>query len=319
MSPLRWSVVVPVRNKAVVLRDGLGSVAAALAGRSDAELIVVDHQSTDGSSDLLPVIAASARIVPLDIGTAALARNRGAAEASGTFLCFLDADIRVPADYFDRLADVLDETGADAAGCTVTVPSTEGWIARTWDRLHAPQSDGWRGWLAAANFTVRRDMFERVGGFSEYLVTGEDAELCMRLTTRGARIFEAVRLQGDHLDNPSSLAAFFRKEHWRGLGMLATIRRDRLDRPTAMTLLHAIMLVLAAAALVLMRPKAAALVTLAFAFLVPAVTVGYRRMNNRVAAPVLKSLLLYQLYYLARLAALARIILQGVRRFRPTP
>src|SRR3546814_5031373 len=61
----------------------LGSVAAALAGRSDAELIVVDHRSTDGSSDLLPVIAASARIVALDVGTAARARNRGAAEASG--------------------------------------------------------------------------------------------------------------------------------------------------------------------------------------------------------------------------------------------
>ncbi len=319
MSVLRWSVIVPVRNKASVLPVALGSIVEALAGRSDAELIIVDHGSTDGSSELLRAIAPTARIVPVDIGTAALARNRGAAVATGAFLCFIDADVRVPADYFDRLAAVLDETGADAAGCTVTVPRREGWIARTWDLLHAPRSDGWRGWLAAANFAVSREAFGRVGGFAERLVTGEDAELCVRLTTAGVRIFEALRLQAEHLDNPASLAAFFRKEHWRGLGMLGTIRRERLDRPTAMTIMHALLLGSAIGVAVQASPGRAAVIAPALAFVAPAVTVAYRRVNNRVAAPILGSLLLYQLYYLARLAALARLTLGGVRRRHPVP
>jgi GT2 family glycosyltransferase len=316
---LRWSVIVAVHDKATVLRDALGSVVRAAAGRSDAEVIVVDHASTDGSSALLPLIAPNARIVALGAGTAALARNRGAAAATGTYLCFLDADVRVPADYLDRLSAVLAETGADAAGCTVTAPVTAGWIARTWDLLHAPSSDGWRPWLAAANFAVRRDAFEQVGGFSEGLITGEDAELCLRLTGAGVRIFEALRLSADHLDNPSSLAAFFRKEHWRGLGMLATVRRDRVDRPTAMTLFHGVMLMLAVGAVMLLPPAGAILAAPTLAFVAPAVTVAYRRRKNGIAAPLLESLTLYQLYYLARLSALARIILQAARRFRPAP
>jgi cellulose synthase/poly-beta-1,6-N-acetylglucosamine synthase-like glycosyltransferase len=319
MSTLRWSVIVPVRNKAAVLSAALGSIVEALAGRSDAELIIVDHGSTDGSSELLRAIAPTARIVPLDIGTAALARNRGAAAATGVFLCFIDADVRVPADYFDRLAAVLEETGADAVGCTVTVPRLEGWIAMTWDRLHAPRSDGWRGWLAAANFSVRRDAFERVGGFAERLVTGEDAELCVRLTAAGVRIFEALRLQAEHLDNPASLGAFFRKEHWRGLGMLGTVRRERLDRPTAMTIMHALLLASAIGVAVQASPIQAAAIVPALAFAAPGLTVAYRRMNNRVSAPILQSLVLYQLYYLARLAALARLTLSGVRQRHPVP
>ncbi len=316
---LRWSIVVPLRNKAPVLREALGSIALATTERADAELIIVDHESSDGSADLARELAPHAIMLPLGRGTPALARNRGAAVAKGEFLWFVDADVRITPGHLDRLAAVFERTSADAAGCTVTVPPSDGWIARTWDRLHLPRGDGWRDWLAAANFAVRRTRFDAVAGFDAALETGEDAELCARLRAGGARIYEALDLKAEHLDNPRSLAAFFRKERWRGLGMLGTWRWDRLDRPVVMTVLHGVLLALGLGA-GFWQPGAGVLLAAGLAFAVPAVTVMYRRVSTGSAAPLLPALLLYQLYYLARLAALARITREALTgRTPPAP
>ena len=89
------SVIIPVRNSPHYLRQCLASLGT--SRYTNFEVLVVD----DGSTDVTPLLAAElgARVVRLQrrAGPAA-ARNRGAEEARGQYLLFLDADVCVHPD-----------------------------------------------------------------------------------------------------------------------------------------------------------------------------------------------------------------------------
>ena len=315
MTPPRVSVVVPVHNKAPFLAAVLDSIVAAACSYGNAELIVVDHGSTDGSRELLQSrYANDARTADVRGGTIAAVRNRGARLATGSVLSFIDADCIVPPDYFERLAQVLAQTGAAATGAEVVPPDAPTWVEDVWYRLHRRAGDGEQEWIGSANLAVLRDAFNAVGGFDERLVTGEDTELCQRLRDRGYRIYESKLLTAVHLDNAKTVGAFYRKELWRGLGMFGTVRRRAVDKPIVMTVAHAALC--AAAILVLAAApwswpaRLAAAAGLAIA--APTTTLLYRRRTGGSLRRPFHALLLYEVYFAARGAALARLLFRGV-------
>lgn len=314
MTAPRISVIVPVFNKAPLLAASLDSIVAAVRSYGDAELIAVDHGSTDGSREMLGSrYAADARILDGKGGTIAGVRNRGARAATGSVLSFIDADCVIPPDYLSRVRDVLASTGAGATGAEVVPPASPSWVEDVWYRLHRRADDGEQEWIGSANLAVVRQAFDAVGGFDERLVTGEDTELCQRLRSRGYRIYESKRLSAVHLDNARTVRAFYRKEVWRGLGMFGTVRPGSIDKPTVMTVVH---LALCAAAIVALvfgpwawpGRAAAAGVLLA---IVPAVTLVYRARAGGSLSRPLHALLLYEMYYAARGAAMARLLFRG--------
>ena len=62
---------------------------------------------------------------------------------------------------------------------------------------------------------VRREAFDRVGGFDATLEACEDVDLCRRLRGAGFRIIGDERLHGIHHGDPPTLRALFRAERWR--------------------------------------------------------------------------------------------------------
>lgn len=312
----RFSVVVPVFNKAPFLPVVVQSLAAAVRTYGDAELIVVDHCSTDGSSEILTsaspgpeVLVSSAR------GTIAAARNEGAALASGSHLCFVDADCVVPSDYLERVTEVLGTIPAEAVGCKVTLPPGTPWVTEVWDRIHASAQDGYRPWLCGANLTLGRTLFESVGGFDETLETQEDVELCVRLREAGCRLWESHRLAVTHLDNPESLKGFWRKEAWRARGAFGVRGFWKASRPTLAMYLHVALIGLGLGQLVAAPWSGTIrfLTLLLLWFAVPIGSVVYRSWRNRKVYRPFCAIALYQTYYLARLAALVRRLLTGPR------
>jgi glycosyltransferase involved in cell wall biosynthesis len=316
MTAPRVSVVVPVFNKAPFLATALDSIVAAVRSYGGAELIVLDHGSTDGSRELLESrYAREAQIADFRGGTIAAVRNHGVRLATGVVLSFIDADCVIPPNYLERLVEVLAATGAAATGAEVVPPPAPGWVEDVWYRLHRRTTDGEQEWIGSANLAVRRDAFDAVGGFDERLVTGEDTELCQRLRDRGYRIYESKQLTAVHLDNAKTLGDFYRKELWRGLGMFGTVRAGTIDKPTVMTVAHVILC--AAAVLVLaaapwpVAPRLGAAAGLVLA--VPAATLVYRGLGGGSVGRPLRALLLYEVYYAARAAALARIMVRAGR------
>src|SRR5690242_20095912 len=182
------------------------SLFAAARHTGGVRLRYVDNGSTDGSFEYLESVSQGevtvVRRPGLSIGAI---RNAGARGSSSTYVSFIDADCTIPVDYFDSAIEVLSATGAAATGCEVTAPSDGHWIERTWHSLHYVGRDRDVHYLNSANFFVRRDAFERVGGFREDLKTGEDAEIGQRMVGAGMRIRESPDVEAVHYGNPRSI------------------------------------------------------------------------------------------------------------------
>lgn len=298
----------------------LPSVLAAAAASGPAEVLVLDHGSRDGSYELAQELAHDGAVVRrVAAPTVAALRNEGARLARGAVLCFLDCDVLVRADYVAAVRDVLAQPDVAATGCRVDFPEDGSWLERTWHRLHAigRNTEGFRAYLNSGNFAVRRTAFEAVRGFDASLITGEDAELGQRLNDAGFRIFESRRLAVLHIDNPQTLAAFFRKEIWHGLGMFGTVRLSSVDRPTVMMAVHFALLIAAIAVPVRSGwAPGSLLVAAGLAFAVPAAAAAYRMVAGRRIVSPLHALLLYQAYFVARLVAVGQIIGRALGRSR---
>ncbi|MGH9509180.1 MAG: glycosyltransferase [Terriglobales bacterium] len=317
MSKSKISVIMPVFNGLSPLKACLDSVLRAADHYGEAEVIVVDNGSTDGTYEWMQQEhGPTLRILRLPEVTISAVRNHGARQARGEYLSFIDSDCLVPENYFDRAMEVFRAVPADAAGCECELPPEAGWMEETWVRLHWIQ-DGYVSYLYGANFLIRRSAFEKVGGFDEGLLTGEDAELAQRLLAAGFKVYRAQAISAVHLRNPKTLYAFFQKQIWHGLGMFGTVRGNLLDKPFVMTLAH-LALSLAGGVILALGPGPWALrglLFMALSFVAPAVTVVYRGVRAHRFPRPLGAVLLYYLYFTARVYALGLILLGRSRAY----
>lgn len=301
------SAIIPVYNGLPELTACLESVLRAAARHGNMEVVVVDNGSTDGT---LAVLAAyrdhpAWHILAHPQVSIGAVRNFGARRSTGRVLVFIDSDCVVNAEHFVNIEELVLRQGIAVTGLRVGLPTAPHWVEETWHDLH----DRWVAtppYINSGNLAVARYAYEAAGGFAEDLTTGEDAEFCARLANAGFRSQPSRQLAVQHLRNPRSLRAFFKKETWRGLGMFGTFRHSWMDKPLLMTFAHGVLLLatlLVVPFLPISGPGRLALAVL-LPWLVPAVTVVYRYVETgRVTRPG-ASLLLYQLYFLARLAAL---------------
>lgn len=180
-------MVIPARNAAATLPATLAALAAQVDPPSF-EVFVVD----DGSDDDTVALARSSRLVTDVLATAggegpAAARNVGCAAARGEVLVFVDADCEPEPDWLRRLVEKT--TAAELVQGAVLPPA--GAKINPFDRFLAVTSE--YGLYQTANLAIRRELFERIGGF-ESVVTprggkelGEDAWLAWRARRAGAR------------------------------------------------------------------------------------------------------------------------------------
>lgn len=329
MSSPAISAVVPVYNKRDFVRAAADALVAAARDASaaragGAEVVFVDHHSTDGSYEIVRDLAAAhpdlVRVVRHRGGTISQVRNVGTRAARGAVLCFVDSDVVVPPGHFGALAAVLAETGAEAAGCEYDIPADPHWSERVWYELHVVRSDGERHYLNGGNLAVRRAPLEAVGGWAEHLMVGEDTELCARLRAAGCRIWESQRLNVIHLGNPKSIPAFFRKQVWHGESVLADRTLWLRNRVTLMVFAWMASCALAALALVAplpLGPGARALLALLLPLGVPAFAVAYRYAETRRVTNPPAALLLYVVYFAARARAIVGALARPRRGATP--
>jgi glycosyltransferase involved in cell wall biosynthesis len=316
MAGERISVIIPVFNSILALQVCLDSVLAAMNEYGNAELILVDNGSTDGSYEkILADYGTRAQILQVKGVPVSAVRNFGVRAAKGDYLSFIDSDCIVPRDYFHQAIRAFESTDSYATGSMCEIPSAPGWIEQTWHSLHKRDADGYVDYLNSGNFIIRRAAFEGVGGFNEHLVTGEDAELCQRLRVAGFKVYECQAVRAVHLGNPKSLRAFFKRNAWHALGMFGTFNLTTLDKPVLMTVAH-LFLTLAGITNLFLRIwslEIRVLVSLVMLLVVPATTVLYRSAKRRTVYRPLRCLLLYYLYFTARVHGLLKTIGRQLR------
>lgn len=177
-SALLLSVVIPTRNEA---RNVALCIASFDQAKADGwcEVLVVDNASDDETVSL----AEKAGAAVFQQGPERSAqRNRGFKEARGRFVCFLDADMRVPQETVEEIHSLLLSREMPDALYIREVRVGKGWWikVRNFERsfYDATCIDGLR--------VIRRDVFERVGGFDVTLSAFEDWDLDRRILDSGA-------------------------------------------------------------------------------------------------------------------------------------
>jgi glycosyltransferase involved in cell wall biosynthesis len=179
------SVVVPARNA----RATLGGTLAALAAQQiehEYEVIVIDSGSTDGTRSLAQSSPAVTAVLDNPGGEPAGSRNVGAARARGAALAFTDADCEPEPGWLAAGLRALEH--ADIVQGQVVPARPPGRFDRTIWITHE------YGLYETANLFVRRETFERVGGFlpvlapdqSDDVPFGEDAWFVWRAKRAGA-------------------------------------------------------------------------------------------------------------------------------------
>jgi GT2 family glycosyltransferase len=224
----RYSIVIPTRNRPRPLAACLEAVAALRFPRERFETIVIDDGG-DGPSDGGVGQAAGragARIVRQASAGPAAARNRGAEEARGELLAFLDDDCAPDPAWLDALDRALPgRPGAvGAGGRTVNALPDNPYASASQaliDYLYAYYNENAAGepLFTTSNLALPRARFREIGGFDERFARagGEDRELCLRWTRSGGEIRyapDAIVRHSHRLD----LRSFLRQHFTYGRG-----------------------------------------------------------------------------------------------------
>jgi len=182
---VKLSVIVPAFNEQAWLPHTLRRIQRAIdiAGREDFELIVVDNASTDRTVQVAE--ENGARVVREQHRVIGRARNRGAAEARGDVLVFIDADTLVPDPLLVRIREA-----AASAGCIGGAVDIEykprrravAWYLK-YDRFLSMLTHLTRG---ATQFCWR-EVFNALGGYDTRLWIGEDIDFYRRLSKYARR------------------------------------------------------------------------------------------------------------------------------------
>ncbi len=308
--PLRLSFVIPVLNGERFIGRCLEHIRRE-AGSAD-QIIVVDNGSTDRTLDIVRSAAGTALLQAPGVTIAAL-RNFGARAASGDALAFIDADCLLCPGWRASVVRVLADPAVAATGSFYDLPDDATWVERAWWSFR-PAHEHRTIFLISGNLVVRREVFDRVGGFDERLVTDEDTDISRRLVSMGATLVEAPSVRVVHLGNAKTLAQFFRKEKWHATSILATMRAHRVDLPMLLTFVFMISCALAAAALVLgVRGYPALIGIPALIMTAPVATAGYRVLRYGNRRYFLHLLPLYLIVYLVR----STVVVEALLRRRP--
>ena len=184
-----FSVIIPTYNRSSYLKLTLESVSRQTF--TDYEIIVVDDGSTDDTPAYLSQLNERVTVIRQPNSGPGAARNRGAENARGEYLAFLDSDdlwfpwtletVAALIEKHERPAIVAAKLVAFKDPAEPKRVSTTPIVAEVFtDYLSSCDRDFFVG--AGMTF-LRRDKFVEVGGFTPNEINLEDHDLILRLGT----------------------------------------------------------------------------------------------------------------------------------------
>jgi len=218
------SVVVPTLNA----RDELAGCLDSLTEHaSEAEVIVVNGPSTDGTTGMVQDREDVDILVELADRTISAARNAGIDRATGEAVAFVDHTLTVTAGWADSIRSALGE------GDGVTGPTqnpTEGG-----SKADGPEKRTIAGrevtYFNPGNVAFRHTVLDSLDGFDEYLEVGGSRDLAHRFAGNGFQLSWADRMTAaggltpDGGDREADL-------HWKYRSLTYRLAKNYGVRPT---------------------------------------------------------------------------------------
>ena len=219
---MKFSVIIPLYNKAPYIRKALESVLAQTY--TDYELIIIDDGSTDGSAEIaeafLQELPAS-RLSPLafrllkqkNAGVSA-ARNNGFSVSSAEYIAFLDADDWWEPTYLERMAQLINDypvAGLYACNYVYYKPGKTHVAINNIESgyFNYPKAyfEGGVMPIMSISVAIPRKVFDELGGFPLGIKLGEDFLLWSKIALRYSVAFLNEPLAYYNNDVPATLRA----------------------------------------------------------------------------------------------------------------
>jgi len=170
------SVIIPVLNE----EKTIASTLDALARPAPYEIILVDGGSTDRTAEICRRY--DVEVLVTDRGRARQ-MNLGARDASGDVLLFLHADTRLPASALSDISESLSDTRYVGGRFDIELDGKH-WMLKVIGRLISYRSRISKVGTGDQAIFVRREIFERIGGYPEVPFM-EDIAFCRTLKSLG--------------------------------------------------------------------------------------------------------------------------------------
>ena len=201
---MHLTVVIPTLNEAGTIRKALASVLS----ESDVEAIVADGGSTDETVALAQGLAH--RVIESPAGRA-IQMNAGAKGARGEILLFLHADTVLPPGWAVTVRESLSDPGVVGGAFDLEIASASPNLSRI-AKIANLRSRLTRVPYGDQAVFVRREVFERLGGYPEIPIM-EDVAFGRRLKRAGRLSF-------------LPLAARTSARRWEAEGLIYTTVRN---------------------------------------------------------------------------------------------
>ncbi len=212
------SVIVPVRNRAILLRECLSRLSQQSYPSSHREIIVVDNGSTD-DLDAVRGMFPSIRWYKESGESSYAARNRGLREATGDIIAFTDADCQPSLEWIEKAVEALRSTGATIVGGEIKyIDPTDRHLnvselleEKVFGMGNHRRLIEERGFAVTANLIAYKLVFDRIGHFDSELKSSGDRLWTQRAVARGESLRFADHTRVDH-PRRGSLRELFKKQ-----------------------------------------------------------------------------------------------------------
>lgn len=220
------SIVIIGINVESTLGECLSSIQSCSYPQEKLETIFVDGGSTDRSVEIARNYS-FVKIIELvqDQPTPGRGRNHGWKAASHQKIQFLDGDTILEKDWLDEATGYLKGGVVAVFGGRSEIYPKKNWY-------HLVADIEWKAPLGeckafGGDVLVDKSVLERVGGYDELLIAGEDPDLSYRIRQSGGKILSVDVPMSKHNIQMDSFAAYFKRAARTGYAYTALAWRYR--------------------------------------------------------------------------------------------
>ena len=181
------SIVIPSKNEEKQIEYTLESLENQSVDIKKVPIYIADAGSTDATLKIIRKFITQGRlnIKIVNGGYPPEGRNNGAAHCQSDYILFLDADIELGEDTsIEKAIDLAFEKDLDLVATYIKCKDGNKYDKIFWEGIHAftykyPYIVG--PYAAGMFILIRRSTFQRLGGFNEKMVLGDDWELTHKI------------------------------------------------------------------------------------------------------------------------------------------
>lgn len=154
------------------------------------------------------------------------ARNTGVINSKGRYLVILDSDDLIEPTFLEKTLGEVIESGADGAYTQVRMFGARNYLWIPDVSLISVMS----GVPGPTSFLMKREVFEKAGGFKPHLPLNSDHEFWLSALANGATFSRVDQPLYKYRKHPTSLSASNRCQWWRSIPVLLNEHRELYEK-----------------------------------------------------------------------------------------